>query len=347
MRLVKFIGIAVILHSIILLFDAPEIKKTSKSKHIVVNYIGKSSAKSKQETKPKRKEKDKINKKEKPEELSGQVVELPPDSNARRPDKADFLSETNHYTERETVSRHRSLSKEQAGHEKTKASNIQNTKAKSLGVDEENQEELRKRELPRINKRDLLSLKLDPTGNLKNKKKSDGLLGSGKSLHISDDNKNAKESKKGAKELSLFPDQRTLARIHSAPFADAVDDVEEGEGTFLNTFEFKYAGYFNRVKRDVSNFWRPMPKLRQRDPTGKIYSHRDRKTILNVVLDNEGYVISVNIKSSCGVDFLDKEAIDAFWKVQQFPNPPKGMIKDGKIKFNFGFHITFKRRTLF
>lgn len=340
-----FILISLFLHSMVLLFDIPK-NKIEKPKYIPVSYIKNSSFKYKQIELKNEKEKEVLKEKEESqEELSGQIVDLPPDDNSSKPEEADFLSETNHKTERETVSRHSSLTNEQSGHEKTQSNDIKNS-SNSLGTDAETQDELRKKELPEIDKRDKLALKKDESGNLKNDTGSDELKGNGESLHLGQHDKDAEQRKNGARKINLFPDQRTLARITSVPFADSIEDVEEGEGTFLNTFAFKYATFFNRVKRDVASMWKPMPLLRHRDPTGEIYGHRNRKTLLSITLDSQGYIKSVTIIASCGVDFLDNEAVTSFWRVQQFPNPPKGMIKNGQIQFNFGFDISFNRRKI-
>jgi TonB family protein len=336
-------------HGLILLCAAPITKSTHKSKPIKVTLLGKNNSVKPKVKKPEI-EKEVVKKKEEKkeeEDLKGQVVDLPPDYNSERPENAEFLSETDHKVERETISRHRSLSNEQSGHEKTKAHDIKDSGAKNLGTDNETQEEQRKRELPKIKERERLALKKDNDGTIKNEKGSDRLDGDGESLHLGQHDKDAKKSNKGAKELKLFPDERVISKIASAPFADAVEDVDEGEGTFLNTFAFKYAIFYNRVKRDVANRWHPMVELRRRDPTGNIYGHRNRKTVLDIILDKEGRVLSATVRSSCGVDFLDKEAINSFRRVRQFPNPPSGLIKDGRVRFNFGFEVSFNRRTLF
>jgi TonB family protein len=333
------------IHGLLMLCAVPITKNTQKPKPIKVTLLGKSNNKTKVK-KPEVK-KEIVKKEEKEEDLKGQVVELPPDHNSERPENAEFLSETDHKVERESISRHRTPSNEQSGHERTKARDIKDTAAKNLGADNRTEEEQRKRELPKIKQRERLALRKDDKGTVENDKGSDKLEGDGESLHLGQHDKDAKKSNKGAKEIKLFPDQRTLSKIASAPFADAVEEVDEGEGTFLNTFAFKYAVFYNRVKRNVANNWYPMPELRRRDPTGNIYGSRDRKTILDIILDENGYVLGVIIKSSCGVDFLDKEAVNSFWRVKQFPNPPKGLIKDNRVRFNFGFHVSFNRKTLF
>jgi TonB family protein len=332
-RILLFIILAFFMHlpllAIQISFDVPKPNK----KHIIVSLT--KVPKLTREQKPKKEEPEE-------EELTGQVVDLPPDNNAEKPDHADFLSETNHKTERETVSRHRSLSDEQSGHERTVADDVEDS-ATSLGTNEKMQSELHKKEIPKVNERERLSFKLENDGRLKNDSGSNVLSGTGKSLQLGPDSEDAEHSDEGAKEIILFPDQRTLAKISSAPFSDAVEDVEEGEGTFLNTLAFKHAGFFNRVKRNIVNFWHPLPEIRRRDPTGNIYGVRDRKTLLTVTLDSEGNILDLSISETCGVDFMDQEAIRAFRRARQFPNPPKGLIKNGKVRFDFGFSISFSK----
>jgi len=97
----------------------------------------------------------------------------------------------------------------------------------------------------------------------------------------------------------------------------------------------------------VASRWEPLSKLRRRDPTGEIYGRRSRRTSLSITLDSKGYVTSVEISKSSGVGFIDNEAVSSFWRTGQFPNPPKGMIKENKIKFNFRFEIGFNKKILF
>ena len=51
---------------------------------------------------------------------------------------------------------------------------------------------------------------------------------------------------------------------------------------------------------------------------------------------------------TCGVDFLDDEALNAFRKAQPFINPPPLLVEaDGLIHFNFGFIFELSGKTRF
>ena len=138
---------------------------------------------------------------------------------------------------------------------------------------------------------------------------------------------------------TLTPSASVLDKIAGAPASDvtALDDVEEGAGTYLNTREWKYSSFFNRIKQTVGMHWDPNTVVRQRDPTGGIFLYKDRYTILTVVLDDKGGLKTVAVDKSCGVDFLDREAVSAFRRSQPFPNPPPGLQNsDGEIALGSG-----------
>lgn len=119
---------------------------------------------------------------------------------------------------------------------------------------------------------------------------------------------------------------------------DYVPDVEdEGDTNLLNTRRFKYADFFLRVKDRVASEWEPGAVWRTRDPSGNRYGIRPRLTILRVTLDPEGAVKHMDIAKKSGLEFLDDEAERAFSAAGPFPNPPRDMLRNGEIEFQFGF----------
>src|SRR5918912_1221121 len=80
---------------------------------------------------------------------------------------------------------------------------------------------------------------------------------------------------------NLRPSPAVLDKITGAAANDHLADVDEGEGTYLNTKEWKYASFFNRVKQSVGMHWNPGDLLRKRDPTGNMFGGRDRYTMVN------------------------------------------------------------------
>jgi TonB family protein len=118
---------------------------------------------------------------------------------------------------------------------------------------------------------------------------------------------------------------------------DHLDQVPIGDGTFLNTREFKYASFFNRVKQKVGEQWHIEDAMRRGAPS---MSSRNRVTVVDVVLDAEGRIAAIEVTQSCGFDNLDEEAMAAFKRAAPFYNVPTGLLEDDhKMRFRFSFHI--------
>ncbi len=142
-------------------------------------------------------------------------------------------------------------------------------------------------------------------------------------------------SSNGTSALDSAP---TTAEGGGAP-NDDLQDVAAGDGTFLNTREWKYAGFFNRVKQAVSAKWDPNGRLRAKDPAGR-NSYGDRVTVVDVTLDSTGRIRDIFVARSSGLDYLDAEAVAAFERAAPFPNPPMSLAqREGLIRFNFSFSV--------
>lgn len=147
-------------------------------------------------------------------------------------------------------------------------------------------------------------------------------------------------AQRGAPDLRLALAPSTVAKVLGRSVGDALEDVDEGEGTFLNTRSWKYATYFNRIKESVGNAWRPAREIERRDPDGSVYFFKDRLTVLSVTLDDKGGLKDVKVVRSSSIDFLDRVAVEAFEKAQPFSNPPAGLVNaQGEIKYVLGFEV--------
>jgi TonB family protein len=137
-----------------------------------------------------------------------------------------------------------------------------------------------------------------------------------------------------------------LARATGTRVNDYLKDVEDGDQTLVNTKRWRFATFFNRVKRQVAENWHPDVVYKRRDPAGNVYGFRDRLTILRVRLTPAGKLKEIELEKPCGVGFLDDEAMAAFKAAEPFPNPPVGLVdKDsGMIHFRFGFLFEISRR---
>jgi TonB family protein len=123
---------------------------------------------------------------------------------------------------------------------------------------------------------------------------------------------------------------------------DRIDGVDEGESTFLNTREWKYAGFFNRIGAEIYPSWvREFRSAAEaRDPSGQRFLYRDRETVVNVRLDPQGALIDVRVVQSSGAPFLDDAVIKAWKETQPFPNVPKGLVNErGEVAFAWSFTV--------
>lgn len=137
----------------------------------------------------------------------------------------------------------------------------------------------------------------------------------------------------------LRPSDEQVTRALGGGSADFLPEVEDGEDTALNSKRWRFASFFNRVKRQVAENWHPEIAYRRRDPYGNVYGFRDRMTVLRVSLWPDGNLKDLLVEHPSGVAFLDDEALQAFRAAQPFLNPPRQLMDpdSGLISFRFGF----------
>lgn len=301
-----------------------------------------------------------------PERPEGQVVEIPPPAREERPDEARLLSSYDSKVEKEQVSRRKESpsprvrksetfvissgddedgtradpKKQPAAEERAERPRRRPTKDRRPGVRDDPARDIgdptaRDRETPRLAEPDQPAL---PRG-----------AGEWRPDHPGTQEARRKFGRAGpvgggpagpAGVASLLPTlgPEELARRDGS--IDHVEDVAEGDQTFLNTREYKYAWFFNRVKDSVQQHWDAADAHRRHDPYGRIYGVRDRVTVLEVTLNADGTLDDVFVSKDSGVAFLDEAALRAFRRAQPFPNPPPGLQDpDGRIRFRFGFYL--------
>ncbi len=334
--------------------------------------------KPKPEAKPKPKEQTKLN---------GQIVELPPTRDDSPNPDAKYLSKYNTNVKKESVARYeerdrnkkrltsRLQTKQRAPprpkprtpkRERSAQKKGDDLEAKSAGAGRGKKTDKGEfaLELPTRKKKQDLKLRLSELpgfNQVPQRQGQEAMKGNGKRfrLELGGAGSGRKAGgKKGSPNGSdrplpkledLQPTIGTIARINGSPSNDYVEGVPEGDETFLNAKEFKYATFFYRVKDSVGNLWYDMVlrELRRRDPTGNIYGPRDRATLLTIRIDLDGRLAEVRVANSSGVQFLDDVAVQAFKMAEPFPNPPAAMADpDGFIKFNFQFVMLRSRGPL-
>jgi TonB family protein len=122
---------------------------------------------------------------------------------------------------------------------------------------------------------------------------------------------------------------------------DHLKNVDNGFETMLNSREFVYYTYYQRIRGQIRQYWEPSirAKVRKVFAEGRsIASTRDHITRVIIVLDRNGALQKVQVVGESGVRDLDDAAVDAFRAAEPFPNPPKGLIEtDGTIRIQWDF----------
>jgi TonB family protein len=295
-----------------------------------------------------------------PPQLPGQVVDVAPTSTDKPPKDTRFLAESTNTVEKETISRFRKLDYEKAAPTPTQ----NRVKEQSPGARAEQAArdaaagaaggDTRKAGAPGMMPDaapkpapDKLAMATSPDGRIEAKQPPIAPGADRKKTPLEELGEGgdggdgaARPGASGGKPI-LTPSSAFYDKLTAAPAPDHVEGVDVGDATFLNTREWKFAGFFNRVKQNVAEVWNPMDAARVRDPTGNVYFNKDRTTVLSVTLNPQGTITEIKVARSSGLDFLDQTAIDAFEKAQPFVNPPPGLADArGDIRFTFGFHVS-------
>jgi TonB family protein len=122
---------------------------------------------------------------------------------------------------------------------------------------------------------------------------------------------------------------------------DFIEGVTEGERTALNTREFIFYGYFQRIRERLDRAWIPIlrHKLIAYYRSGRhLASSTNHTTKVMVVLNEHGEIIRVELVGESGTRDLDEAAVNAFNKAGPFPNPPKGIVdrnREVRIPWDF------------
>ncbi len=123
---------------------------------------------------------------------------------------------------------------------------------------------------------------------------------------------------------------------------DYLEDIPLGDFTKLNTQEYEFYGFYHRIRQKLEQFW----GLNIQEQADKIFqqgrsiaSDSNLVTGLTIILDTEGKIVNIIVKSTSGVKELDDAAVESFNQAGPFPNPPKGMLNQGVATIEWGFVV--------
>jgi len=146
----------------------------------------------------------------------------------------------------------------------------------------------------------------------------------------------------GLSELKVKPEyiEKNARLLRIPESTDYLPDVLEKDRTALNTREFVYFSYYERIKKRVGMFWAPALEKNFR----KLYfanitvDDRDIITKLIIVLDDQGKIKKIEKLSGSGFSELDDAAVEAFTRAAPFSNPPQGILdEDSNVILKWDF----------
>lgn len=123
---------------------------------------------------------------------------------------------------------------------------------------------------------------------------------------------------------------------------DFIEDLPLGDMTKLNTMEYKYYGFYYRIRQKLEQYWGDSLRKQARKMWKRgrsIASNENKITALTITIDKKGNITDVRVKSTSGINELDDAAIESFNKAGPFPNPPSGLVKHGHAKIEWGFVV--------
>jgi len=241
-------------------------------------------------------------------EYSGQIVDTPPDPEQEEPEEADYLAETNRTVEEETKTQEYRINPEVLAETFSQDDQLQFEDVMDLNVTE-----------PSTGAQ-VGNDRFDPSEN--------GRLASVPSPFTV-------TNRDGLQKPTVA--SSTEANRAGAPNNDLLNE-QIGDRVQLNTREFLYAGYINRIRRLVSFYWKQnVDNIPRSEPLIK----PQYTTVVNVTLDSSGSLESIEITRESGSDVVDNCIVDAFRIAGPFPNPPEQLIaKDGRVYLpEFGFTL--------
>jgi protein TonB len=123
---------------------------------------------------------------------------------------------------------------------------------------------------------------------------------------------------------------------------DFVEEVPLGDMTNLNTTEFKYYGFYHRIRQKLEQYWGStiQSKAKNLYKSGRrLPASENLITAITVTLDGGGNILDIKIDGTSGIRELDQAAIESFNKAGPFPNPPKGLLVGGRAVIQWGFVV--------
>ena len=124
------------------------------------------------------------------------------------------------------------------------------------------------------------------------------------------------------------PSAQMSAALSGAPQNDLLRE-SIGDVVDLNTLRYPFAGYMERVRRQVNYWWQQnLDNL----PSSVRLGRTSYTTEVVVILNGDGALELIEVTGTSGSNELDDAVVRAFRLASPFDNPPAGLVqKDGRV----------------
>jgi outer membrane biosynthesis protein TonB len=133
---------------------------------------------------------------------------------------------------------------------------------------------------------------------------------------------------------------------------DFLEGIAIGPNTLLNTQEFKYYSFYERVREKLVERWRNRirKEISKTRTPASIHRHGtlpvgSKITKLRVYMDQSGDIQRIEKLGISGVEAFDQAAIMSFHEAAPFPHPPAEMLKEGLLMINWDFVVLVEEAT--
>lgn len=230
---------------------------------------------------------------------NGQIVEIAPPRIEERPDRADYLSRYDTKVEEETRTARVEVNPEVLAPQWSREKQVQSEEIEDLDVKD-----------PRSGA---------TVGNHRFDPHRDGTLASLPSPWEKTNRLGPEAPAAGG---------ASTAALAGAPQNDLLDE-KLGDRVGLNSMNYPYASYMERIRRQVNYWWEQ--NLDNLPSSVRLTKHQYLSGV-EVILDGDGRLEHIRVTHPAGVPELDDCVVRAFKLASPFENPPPGLVRpDGRV----------------
>jgi len=121
---------------------------------------------------------------------------------------------------------------------------------------------------------------------------------------------------------------------------DFLSGAASGDITFANAYKFKYAGFFNQLKRSISFYWNPQPALYLLP-----VKSNELITTVRFIYNQDGTLADTEILSSSQYEAVDRAALSAIKNSSPVFNLPQELLdQNHQLALTCEFRILLNQR---